>query len=110
MLTTATRLPRVSLLTVVVCTFDIRSESILPVLVETASRHGNCLHVSLLHAKTQTPTQQVRWYGKRDGDPEAKLYVERKVHHDAMSGEESYKVSQLLSATVTLLAASLQLR
>jgi SPX domain protein involved in polyphosphate accumulation len=36
---------------------------------------------------------QVRWYGKRDGSSEAKLYVERKVHHDAMSGEESYKVS-----------------
>ena len=37
---------------------------------------------------------QVRWYGARSDDPEAKLYVERKVHHDAMSGEESYKASQ----------------
>jgi SPX domain protein involved in polyphosphate accumulation len=48
---------------------------------------------SILSTLATTRLLQVRWYGKRDADPEAKLYVERKVHHDAMSGEESYKVN-----------------
>lgn len=34
---------------------------------------------------------RVRWYGDRPSAPEAPLFVERKVHREAWTGEKSFK-------------------